>query len=456
MKELEDFIKSGSFPDNEGIYLDSFITFTKDDFVDGNIILDISEFSYVETKLILKNAEFHGDFEDGAACFDDTVIEKTADGYILNCSLNDNYITFEDFEYTLKPLKVSLEFFGNKTPWGALFNFAYCIYEKLKLCPASLNEKEKALEPMLRDFAELKFETLRAKFPNDKKLSKLIKEVSRNNAVRLIFGDGDNELNKYLSSPKFEKAWREILDLLVDSQNEYGDNSALSDLKDLKSFRSYIDAVMLENGYTGEYPNYRKTAKSKGFHLVSKNGEKSLVRGKAVTIFAEFQETEYTNYGDFKPYFYITLQDPESITDKYSCLFSEKGFVKTAHLNYEVDENGNAHFEHGYLDIPIALCKAAEFKHLTASERKSLFSAENKLSIPFIISFSFICSLLGGIITVLSLILLEALIMLLFGRISEFPEIFADTPWHLIFLFCLLLTTVILSLYSIISQKLGY
>ncbi len=454
MTTLDDFIKSGSFPDDEGIYLDSFITFTKDDFVDGNIILDLSEISYVETKLILKNAEFHGDFEYGEVLFEDTVIEKTADGYTLKCSLNDNYITFEDFEYTLKPLKVPFELFGDETPWGALFNFAYCIYEKLKLCPASLNEKEKALEPILRDFTELKFETLKAKFPDDKKLSLLIKKFSQNNAFHLIFGD--NELNKYLSSPKFEKAWREILDLLVDSQNEYGDNSAFRDLKDLKSFRSYIDSVMLENGYTGKYPSYRKTAKSKGFHLVSKNGEKTLIHGKTLTIFAEFSETEYMNYGAFKPCFYITLQDPESITDKYSCLFSEKGFAKTAYFNYDIDENGKAHFEHGYLDIPIALCKAAEFKHLTAEERKILSVDISEISIPLIIAGCSICGLLFGIIMVLGFILLTSVIMLLFGKISYFPELFADVPWHLIFLFCFLSFTVILSLYSIISQKLGF
>lgn len=456
MTTLEDFIKSGSFPDDEGIYLESPITFTKDDFVNGNIILDLSEFSYVETTLILKNAEYHAVFEDSEAFFDDMVIEKTADGYTLKSLLSDNYITFEDFEYTLKPLKVPFDFFGDETPWGALFSFAYCIYEKLKLCPASLNEKEKALEPMLRDFAELKFETLKAKFPDDKKLSLLIKKFSQNSTVRLIFGDGDNELNKYLSSPKFEGTWREILNLLLDSQNECGDNSTFRDLKDLKSFRSYIDSVMLEDGYTGEYPSYRKTAKSKGFHLVSKNGEKSLIYGKTVTIFAEFSETEYMNYGAFKPCFYITLQGPKSITDKYSCLFSEKGFVKTAYLNYEVDENGKAHFEHGYLDIPIALCKAAEFKHLTVSERKLLSVDISEISIPLIIAGCSICGLLFAIIMVLGFILLTSVIILLFGKISYFPELFADVHWHLIFLFCFLSFTVILSLYSIISQKLGF
>lgn len=461
MNTFEDFIKSGSFPDNESIYLDSVIYFTKDDFIDGNIFLDVTEFPYVKTMLILKSAKFHVDFEDGAACFDDTVIEKTADGYTLKCSLNDNYITFEDFEYTLKPLKVPFEFSGDETPWSALFNFAYSIYDKLTLCRDSLNEKEKALEPMLRDLTELKFETLKARFPDDKKLSRLIKNNSENSAVRLIFGDGENELNKYLSSPKFEKAWREILDLLLDSQSGYRDNTTLNNSEDLKSFRSYIDSVMLENGYTGEYPNYRKTAKSKGFHLVAQNGETALVHGKTVTIFAQFTEVEYNNYGAynygaFEPHFYITLQDPESITDKYSCLFSEKGFVKTAYLNYEVDENGKAHFEHGYLDLPIALCKAAEFQPLTSEERKILSSDVSEISIPLVIAGCSICGLLFAIIMVFGFILLTAVIMLLFGRISEFPEIFADAPWPLIFLFSFLLLTVILSLYSIISQKFGF
>lgn len=455
MNTFEDFIKTGFLQENDSIYVDSFISVKKNDFINENITLDVSVYSYIETKLILKNAEFHGTYEEGFAFFEDAFIEKDSVGYTLKCSLNDNYIIFKDLECTSKPLKVPFEFYGNETPWAALMRFAHCIHEKIQLFHTALSEKENALEPLLKDFFELKFEILKAKFPDDKKLSKLIAKMSENNYTAYeIFGD--NELNQYLSKPKFESLWREIFDLLVDSQNEYEDNNALGDSADLNRFRSHIHSVMLENGYTGKYPNYKKTAKAKGVHLVSKNGKTVLVRGKTITVFAEFNETEYMNFGTFKLCFYTTLQNPENITDKFSCLFSEKSFVKTAYLNYEVDENGHVHFEHGYLNFPEILCKAAEFKHLTVSERKALRFNKNELPVPITIFISAICGLFFGIIMILGLILLEFLITLLFGKTSYFPELFMDTPWHFVFLFCFLSVTVLMSLFVIISEKLGF
>lgn len=457
MITFEDFIKTGYIQENNAVFLDNFFHFTEDSFIDGSITLDLSEFSYIEIKLILKNAKFHGEYEDGFAYFDDIFIEKNSVGFVLKCQSSDNYITFEDFEYTAKPLKVPFNIQSRETPWKALFRFATCIYEKVKLFNTDLSEKERALEPMLRDFYELKFETLKSRFPNDKKLAKLIGKVQKDRAENIgceILGD--NELEQYLSKPEFESAWRKIFDLLLDSQKEYVHSVILNDSEDLNKFRSHIHSVMIENGYTGEYPNYRKTANAKGFHWVFKNGKITLIGGKTITVFAEFNETEYMNFGYFEPRFYITFQDPESIKDKYSCLFSEKGFVKTANLNFEVEENGKVHFEHGYLNFPEILCKTAESKRLTAEEKKFIRSYRVEMPVLLTVAFSLICSLIVGIVTVLGFILVEFIIVLLFGKISLFPEIFIDTPWHFFFLFASLLTFAVVSLILIIPEKLRF
>lgn len=263
--------------------------------------IDISGFGYIRHLILTTEKLYNFD----KSCFftaQEQMLEKTDKGYILNlvCENIDDYtnenttektenikICFTEATVEIKPYRLNLTYFYT-TPWESLTVLATEIIGKQSLGEQYLNEKEKALLPLLHDIdamwyydsitdSNISFSNIikLLKKHNLEFVIKALKKVQKNDSVFKIM----NVQNK-LNFIKTEPLWREIYEMILESQKEYPDYYELSsNYKKLSicpaDIHKRIEFKMHSLGYEGSFPDFYKSGKLKGIHLISNYNLKS-------------------------------------------------------------------------------------------------------------------------------------------------------------------------------------
>lgn len=459
-------LMSFGFNENEALVLLEWLNgviFSKDNYINNDLIFNLSQDGCSEVIITLKNAVFDTEcITDDLVSFNGLkIISETENGYSLSgdadyydCENNKSVsfklcIVFDSIEIKCRAIKTTFYVSEYETPWYSLSCYASDIYEKTIRPYLTVNEKEKALVPLLKelymlnnncfnqDLTYIKLDALKNNLPKNKKLNRLIETVEESNnadkrykAIEILFS--------YMSCEKFENCWRNILAMLDDSQADYEEENNSEIYNKLCDVHKYIDEVMRCNGYEGSYPAYKKSFKIKGMHLRRNKNDLYFVGMESCSVFIECKDNIYNDFGNIEFQISTAIGKTDKAIDKYSSLFSKKGkgYYNTEQIIYEINESGDVQFEPDEIKkIPHIVCKKADFKKLSKSEKKKLGLVKTKDEIISIMSICLIIGLAFGILMTLGFMLLEFIITLFDGSISEFNKLFLETPWWMIFLF---------------------
>lgn len=172
--------------------------------------------------------------------------------------LNDNCyrIKFSDITVLIQPYNALEDSFRwpstglSENPWLHLFSIANNINAHLTYGVA--NQKEKEISGLIKFLAEVEFEGF------DYVPSQLYPLLEKYNLKNKIKAPVDL-LKRNLCNKKYEPFWREIFNLLVESQAElplYFEENISP--KNKTEYKQLVNQQMNRNGYEGEYPDYYK------------------------------------------------------------------------------------------------------------------------------------------------------------------------------------------------------
>ena len=134
-------------------------------------------------------------------------------------------------------------------------------------------------------------------------------------------------MSNALNDAKCESLWRELYELVADTQAEYTDKMLSYDQKKLNNIRSEIEECFHDLGYEGKYPTFVKKGALKGIRLEESYDQSYFVgREKYAQYMVECREILY---GDMLHIQFICgtafLKKSETVPDIYSCCFNKKG-----------------------------------------------------------------------------------------------------------------------------------
>ena len=348
------------------------------------------------------------------------------------------------------------------TPWDYIINVARNIDCKSRAPVDLMNEKEKALLPLiaellaLRDFPKEtqgyeveRFSNLEC-YANKLGFTELIPLIEKVQNERVNNSKRDTRASKLidqLNKSKYEPLWREIYSLIKDSQEGYPIET-FKNSDELKIARAEIQKIMEENGYTGTYPDFVKIGGINGVHIAESYGISYFVANeKSVEFHLHCSEC----YGDnFVTIEFLSgakiLKKSENVEDIFSCSFDEKGRRYIYRTEYDMAEDT---VDDLAIKTNIAV-KKAELKKLSKSERK--LNKDGSLLGFACYIFLFMGGLFGVLMTA-GFMLIELFATLLAGEIAEFPSLFMQTPWWLICLSCWVLFGAAMSVVTLIAKR---
>lgn len=169
----------------------------------------------------------------------------------------------------------------NDNPWETLSFLASDILEKLHLGEVYFNKKELELLPLLNELSALSlFSNLYERECTDFVILKqYIKKYNLNHLIPLLIKVErayKNKSSTYLVLSKLynklnesicESLWRELYELVSESQQEYEDKILFFDQDKLNVIRLQIEDYFHELGYEGSFPNFIKSGSIKGIRL---------------------------------------------------------------------------------------------------------------------------------------------------------------------------------------------
>ncbi len=418
---------------------------------DGELHLLSDDFDSYEETLVL-----HLTRDIDIAGFDylsfaDARILKERDRYILECTgeceaTSDSTLLNICFD-TAKCIKTffRVEFTDFvQSPWHMLSYLAYDILDNIER-RNSCNDREAEILPLLRELTLLHPFVRENKFHSDEidfgllkcysakyglsHLSPLFdiaaKKLNNASDTYMSFYRLDEELNK----SKCEEMWRELYDLITNSQAEYIRKSEALHCTEFNELRANVEKSFHALGYSGEYPTFYKKGKIGKIRLVESYGMSYFIgTEKNVEYRVECLEKVIGNE------LVITflcgtalLKKGENICDIYSCCFNVGGrrlFKSFECNNQKVD-----------LSVLIAT-KKAECLSLSKEERKEftdVFSAEPFSRLTFITEFLF-CGALFAILIMLMVVVIVSSVTALLFDVGDIPEALSQMPWLMIFL----------------------
>lgn len=419
---------------------------------DDTLWLPVEYCESYDLTLVLTGAE---GFPDGYHCcgFDPDSFRRDGDTYSL-CSEAAND---EDEDDTFVPF--TLRFHGARaeisvyradvqgffsTPWKHLCSIAGAILDKTALPGDHLNEKEKALLPLIAELSKLTYwtqipeeyascglpllkdrirrhgftellplvEKLEASLPNEKETRKRVMKLTAR-----------------LDQTKYEPLWRELYGLLSDSQADY---PAKADIcvpgGVLTQTRQEIQRLMRAHGYSGTYPDFEKRGALRGIRLARSYAMDYFIAGEKNAVF-RIHCTETCCDGALMIEFLCgteLLRKNEAPGDIFSCTFNAKGRRLFQTVPYET-----AAPETLAQRVEIAV-KRAELQKLTKEERLALYGYTGGF---WSIFFGFL--IVGGglfaVFMTLGMMLLCAAITSLFLGFGAIGDMMAQMPWWELF-----------------------
>ena len=422
----------------------------------------------------------------GFSCARELILENCEDIYFGNSDYIDcsgSTLVFNDGTYTLTALRgntdeddtypIVFRFknvrveqraynaikqkFQTDSPWGFLSYVAFEIIGRSAHSDQLLNEKEIVLMPLLNElcllnrvYSLINYEEQSVvassfscgnitgmpvikgycdKYGLEKQkalVEKLEKKLSDGKDPGLLCDKLCNSLN----NSTCESAWREIYNLISESQAEYPnftDYAVKPD--DLASCRAKIQAVMQENGFEGKYPDFYRTVDIKSPRMALCDGEPFLIFAeKNVKLLIHCEEQGFLNNSLHIDFLTAALRDKKdvNITDIFSCFFHHRGkvFTNSACWSKSAYEN-----EVTVDEVAQIACKKAELKRLTKKEKEN----SGTMSLP--IRLFVLMGVAFGALFCLLMAIFCFILCVFLSDIHQAWEITVSVPWWQMFLF---------------------
>ena len=412
---------------------------------ENKIIIPLEDCHAFKRKLILYSPKENPLRKFDLLYFGDMQILKEANGYQLNCASEN----FDEEE------PVSLSFFFDRAdteteiyradrrefddnPWDSLAFLAMDILDKNRLGAKYCNEKEIALLPLLKELRTLLhwMPEFDEETPNFEILKQYIKKHNLSHLIPLLDKFAKKKpassfitgcLSNALNDAACENLWRELYELIADTQKEYADKILSYDQKKLQKIRLEIEECFQDLGYGGKYPTFSKKGKLKGIRLEESYNQSYFVVGdKNGRYIVQCRELLFSDMLHIQ--FICGTAFPkigETITDIYSCCFNKKGRRIFKKLFWDAAEMDTlAQF------VTIAT-KRAECTKLSKLETELL----GNVAIPwqyYLTIFIFMGGLFAILFTV-AMFLFFCLLTAILDGVGAMLEMISDIPWWLLF-----------------------
>lgn len=333
------------------------------------------------------------------------------------------------------------------TPWMHLEAIAVDIFDKyIYLSDKYLNDKEKEILPLIAEISKLSYwamipdEFKSAEFPQ---LKAYIAKFGYDELLPLVENlekEYFNENKKYrvveklvskLNTQKFEPLWRELYNILVNTQEEYPSRvDLLCPTNLLNETRSNIQKLMEAHGYSGQYPDFVKKGEIRGVCLTESYDKSYLIGAEKNVVYHIHCTEEYFSEHLMVEFLCGTelLKKDEVAGDIYSCMFNAKGRRLFKTMSYESDYINDGELETQDLEQRVQIAvKKAELIKLTKEERKEFGDFDSPFWLLLLISIA-----IGGVISIISTIgfmLIGVILCLIIAHPQFIPDMFTEIPW---------------------------
>lgn len=294
-------------------------------------------------------------------------LEKHGDYYILSgetftCDSNSGEEACEKFAISFTDAKAEISLYNAakrafcETPWDYLQSISLAIGDRASFSESILNEREKALLPLIKEINMLSYYSPYDEIPTTDfaNLKSFVQKYDYSELVTLIDklenNYGGKKRDKYvkrlinaLNMQKYEPLIREICALIADSQSDYPSEFADScPTLMMTDIRSEIESKLHENGYNGSYPDFVKTGKLNGIHMVQSYDVDYIVGFEKNAANHIHCNELYTENGVTVEFLcgFERLNDNEP-SDIYSCAFNCNGKRIFKHFSCDIDKNAD-------------------------------------------------------------------------------------------------------------------
>lgn len=380
--------------------------------------------------------------------------EVVEDGWLLWCSDiradGDGYVLVGDVEGPELEdcMDVKLRFSGvdvelvsvradvvdsHERPWWALSALANGIVRKSEVAPQLLNERERALLPLLREVAmlvgwrgapgQLEFPLLRARM--EPELLPLLERLEQSGPEWKRLWKASDKLQRRLNRSRYAHIWRGIYDEIAASQAEYPLKSCVS-----AQLRRRIEEKLRSMGYSGSYPDFIKRGEVRGLHVVESHGQTYFICNEKKAVFhIHCREYLGSEGGVMIDHVCGTelLREDEIQGDILSCMFDARGRRLIGSVSYVQD------MDDSQLERKLVIAaKKAELRRLNKEERRSEGMIHGLML--FAVVYLLGCGLLAGVVISFFVVVSALVTALLFGW-GEIRAMLREVPWMELFFF---------------------
>ena len=415
---------------------------------EDKIILTLDETDSYKRKLILHTSEenFIDNFD--LIGFNDAQIVKEENGYKLIC-VAENFeaetsvpigIFFDQATTEIDVYRADRRDF-NDNPWESLAFMASDILEKDYLGAKLFNQKEKDLMPLLKELRALSvwaplydeetpdFEILKQYLQKHDAihLVPLIDKAGKREKGKLVNPLLFSRLTSKLNETSCESLWRELYELVVETQEGYTDKILSYNQTKLNEIRLQIEKKFHNLGYEGRYPTFSKKGAIKGIRLEESYNQSYFV-GAEKNVEHIIECREFFNCDVLNIQFICgtaLLKKGESITDIYSCCFNKKGRRLFKKICWDSEDTD-------VLEQFITIAaKKAECTKLNKKEKELL--GNGTVSWQYFVSMFIFAGGLFAVLMTAAIFLILSLVDAIFLGVSDIPNMIKEMPWWLFF-----------------------
>ena len=415
---------------------------------ESKILLTLDESDSYKRKLILHTSKENLIDNFDLFEFSDAQIVKEENGYKLIC-VAGNFeaeksvpisIYFDQATTEIDVYRADRRDF-NDNPWESLAFMASDILEKDYLGVEYFNQKEQDLIPLLKELRALSVwaPLYDEETPNFEILKQYLQKHDAIHLVPLIDRIGKREKDKpvnpllfsrlisKLNETSCESLWRELYELVVETQEGYTDKILSYNQTKLNKIRLQIEKKFHNLGYEGRYPTFSKKGAIKGIRLEESYNQSYFV-GAEKNVEHIIECREFFNCDVLNIQFICgtaLLKKGESIIDIYSCCFNKKGRRLYKKFCWDAEETD-------VLEQFITIAaKKAECTKLNTKEKELL--GNGTVSWQYFVSmFIFAGGLFAVLMTAATFLILSLVDAIIFG-LSDIPNMIKEMPWWLFF-----------------------
>ena len=414
----------------------------------NKVIISLDEMDSYKRRLVLHTSKENSVSKYEWFDFSEAQILKDGEGYKLICIASD----FEEdislpitiwFDRATTEIDIysadEQHFYG--TPWEYLELMAHSIVSKGQLGDEYFNIKERGLMPLLKELRSLSnlgffhmkeqhdFENLKNYIKRHELnhllplLGKVIeqKRSGKDGVLRMNF------LNNRLNESICEGLWRELYQLVKETQEGYVKKSDSYNPTKLCALKMKIEEGFHKLGYMGKYPTFRKNGAMKGFRL-EYNYNMSYFVGVEKNVDYVVHCREVLDEDTLAIQFLCGtafLKKDETIEDIYSCCFNKKGRRLFKEFLWDVKETE-------ILDeMIIVAAKKAECTKL--SKREKVLSGGKHVSVGEFISTFVVMGGLFAILMTIAEMLILCVMTIIFDGFSGVKDMIVEMPWGILF-----------------------